>query len=226
MSSSQAMTLTAGCSARRALAMPQASAPPPRGTSTASTSGTCSRISSAIVPLPASAAGSRTASMYSPTTCGWPRVSTVCHQRARGSGSIRAPSACSRASLACGVCCASTMTVAAMPRRCAIQASATAAVARAAGVYPLRECRRRPAQHRVADRAQFEGGDGLQVLKLKKDLQARRRRMQRYDRGLHDQRPAGARVRCGWRRARGGWLAGVLPVRTVMAAEGCNEDGF
>jgi len=53
VSTSQPKTCTSGREARIAAAIPQLSPPPPKGTSTALTSGASSRISRPMVPLPA-----------------------------------------------------------------------------------------------------------------------------------------------------------------------------
>jgi hypothetical protein len=125
LSSSQTTTFTALPDARSALAMPQARPPPPNGTKIASTSGTSSRISAASVPLPASAAGSRTASMYTVSNCEQRPDVTALHQSAKGWWTMRASSDRISSSLD-SAAPSGTTAVAVIPARLATHASASA----------------------------------------------------------------------------------------------------
>jgi hypothetical protein len=88
-------------------------------------SGACAKISRPIVASPASEAGSRTASMYTPV---WPSrapVSMARHHSSVERMSMRVPKRRSLSSFAAGAL-AGTTAVAVMPRRCAMKATPSA----------------------------------------------------------------------------------------------------
>ena len=116
VSTSAANTRVSGRSARTAVAIPHESPPPPKGTTTARTSGRSSTISSPMVPLPAITAGSLTGWTKNPSSPGWPCSRRTAHHSANGTGTAVAPSRAMASSLAAGAV-SGTITRHGIPRR-------------------------------------------------------------------------------------------------------------
>ena len=122
VSTSQARILIPGFFDSAAIAIPEISPPPPKGTRIWSTSGRSSRISSPIVPLPAITFRSETGWMKSPSIPGYRCSSRTRHQTSKGTLTIEAPRRSTASSLVRGAV-SGTIAVQGIPIARAFQAT-------------------------------------------------------------------------------------------------------